>query len=155
MTLWGRRHPPGNPHKQTQGAIRKFFYEVEGRIEIRLLHPNGEVWQDYKGDFRVFVNGCGWLIQTVETNDFGIPLRREIGTTNGTELFEMAVPYEPLDSPPGAATNAWGPLKGARSRPAGLLTSHERHNLLRRRGKYTGRINQTGSGAALAFFPSL
>ena len=48
------------------------------------------------------------MIQTIETNDFGSALRREIGTANGTEMFELVLPYAPLDQAV-APTNVWGP----------------------------------------------
>src|ERR1035437_9156574 len=69
-------------------------YEVDGNVELRLHHTDGSVWKDFKGDFKVFVKGCGWLLQINEANDFGMPLRREIGTMNGMELFEMLMPKE-------------------------------------------------------------
>ena len=82
-------------------------YEVEGKIRLGLHHLNGGTSKDYRGEFKVYVNSPGWLIQTIETNDFGVALRREIGTTNGTEMFELDLPYAPLDMPV-APTNVWG-----------------------------------------------
>jgi hypothetical protein len=38
--------------------------------------------------FTVFVRNCGWLIQTMETNEIGNICRREIGSTNGNEIHE-------------------------------------------------------------------
>jgi hypothetical protein len=93
-------------------------YEVDGKIQLRLHNSNGDVWKDFRGEFKVFVNGPGWMIQTIETNDFGSALRREIGTTNGTEMFELVLPYAPLDQTV-APANLWGPDHGDEIAKAG------------------------------------
>jgi hypothetical protein len=79
-------------------------YEIDGNIELRLFRADRSVWKVFNGNFRVFVDGRQWLIQSTEVNDFGIPLRREVGTTNGTELFETVKPYQPFIDPPIAET---------------------------------------------------
>ncbi len=71
-------------------------YEVEGTIDLRLAHPDRSLSKDFKGNFRVYVSGCAWLIQVTETNDWGIPQRREVGTADGKEMYELLEPYEPL-----------------------------------------------------------
>jgi beta-lactamase regulating signal transducer with metallopeptidase domain len=72
-------------------------YEVDGRIDLRLSRPDRSLLKNYQGSFRVYVKGCAWLIQVTEMNDIGgIPQRREVGTSDGKEMFEMVVPYEPI-----------------------------------------------------------
>ena len=34
-------------------------YEVDGKIQLRLHNSNGDVWKDFRGEFKVFVNGPG------------------------------------------------------------------------------------------------
>jgi hypothetical protein len=75
-------------------------YEVDGTVELLLSHTDRIVWKDFLGNFRVYVNGCAWLIQVTETNEFDIPQRREVGSIDGKEMFEMVVPSEPI-SPSG------------------------------------------------------
>jgi hypothetical protein len=88
-------------------ALRAQEYEVDGTVELRLFKPDKSLWKDYEGTFRVNVKGCAWLIQVTETNDWGIPQRREVGTTDGKEMFEMVVP-----------------LKAGQIAPSGLATSN-------------------------------
>ena len=61
-------------------GLRAQEYEVDGTVELKLTHSDKSQWKDFQGKFRVFVKGCAWLIQVTETNDFGIPQRREVGT---------------------------------------------------------------------------
>lgn len=55
--------------------------------------------------FTVFVRGCGWLIETMETNEIGGITRREIGSTNGTEIYECEHPIGRIE-PAAESTNA-------------------------------------------------
>lgn len=63
-------------------------YELEGNITLRSLNSDGSTNREYQGDFKVFVRDDAWLIQVHETGQFGNKVLREIGSTNGTEVFE-------------------------------------------------------------------
>jgi len=71
-------------------------YEVDGKIDLRLFLPDKSLANEYQGSFRVYVKGCAWLIQVTEMNNWRLPLRREVGTMDGKEMYEMVVPYEPI-----------------------------------------------------------
>lgn len=66
-------------------------YEVDGKVNQTITPRNGGTLHA-TASFTVFVRGCGWLIQTVETNETGGVSHREIGSTNGTEIFECEQP---------------------------------------------------------------
>jgi hypothetical protein len=95
-------------------------YEIDGKIELRLSHFDRSLWKLYDGNFRVCVNDCAWLVQITETNDFGTPHRREVGTRDGKEIFEMTVPYEPIFS----SDVILGSAKAGRIRPTAFLSSN-------------------------------
>jgi len=62
-------------------------YEVDGKVsEAITTHDGGVVHAT--ASFTVFVRDCGWLIQTIETNEIGVITRRDVGSTNGTEIYE-------------------------------------------------------------------
>ena len=66
-------------------------YEVDGNVNQTMLEFNGAKLHA-TASFTVFVRDCGWLIQTMETNEIGGVSRREIGSTNGTEIYEYEQP---------------------------------------------------------------
>ena len=101
-------------------TLRAQEYEVDGTIDLKLNHPDKSAWKDYQGRFRVYVNGCAWLIELTETNDWGIPQRREVGTPDGKEVFEMVAPYEPLSPSDPVLVGA----TNMQIAPSGLLTSN-------------------------------
>ena len=100
-------------------GLRAQEYEVDGTIELKLNHPDKSPWKDFQGRFRVYVNGCAWLIQVTEMNDYGIPQRREVGTADGKEVFEMVVPYEPLSPSDPVLVG----VTNMQIAPSGLVTS--------------------------------
>jgi hypothetical protein len=62
-------------------------YEVDGQLTQTINGLNGAKLHA-AASFKVFVRGCGWLIETMETNELGAVIHREIGSTNGTEIYE-------------------------------------------------------------------
>jgi hypothetical protein len=74
-------------------------YEVDGNVTQTMVKLNGDKLHA-SASFTVFVRDCGWLIQTLETNEFGGVHRREIGSTNGVEIYECEFPFE--EGEPGA-----------------------------------------------------
>jgi len=93
----GAASPSANSGQGPGARMSAQEYEVDGRIDLRLSRPDRSLLKDYQGSFRVYVKGCAWLIQVTEMNDVGgIPQRREVGTSDGKEMFEMVVPYEPI-----------------------------------------------------------
>jgi len=63
-------------------------YEVEGSIHQTITERNG-FREDTTSEFIVSVRHCGWLIQAFERNPKGNLYRREVGSTNGMEIFEL------------------------------------------------------------------
>jgi hypothetical protein len=105
-------------------TLRAQEYEVDGAIELKLTRPDGRLSKDFHGSFRVSVNGCAWLIQVTETNDWGIPLRREVGTRDGKEMFEMVVPYEPISPSDAVQFDVKAGQPGFQLASSGLVTSN-------------------------------
>jgi hypothetical protein len=62
-------------------------YEVDGQVSQMIARQNGTNLSA-TASFTVYVRDCGWLIQTIETNENGGVVSREIGSTNGTEIYE-------------------------------------------------------------------
>lgn len=62
-------------------------YEVKGIITQTITDPNVSVIRTTNG-FTVYVRDCAWLIQTTETNINGNVRQREVGSTNGTDIYE-------------------------------------------------------------------
>lgn len=79
-------------------------YEVDGKISQTMIAPHGGKLHA-TASFTVFVRGCGWLIEAMETNEIGGVTRREIGSINGTEIYECEHPLGWIQSPV-ASTNA-------------------------------------------------
>jgi hypothetical protein len=84
----------------TNGMAAPPDYEVDGVFEQAILtEPRVYV----KGEFKVFVGGRGWLIRTVEDRGGDTVLMREVGSANGAEIVEVAMP---LQRPSPAVTDA-------------------------------------------------
>ena len=86
-------------------------YEIEGTIE-QIIQDDRFPLQ-VKGEFKVFVQDCAWRIQVIEDKQFPQRreyLKREIGSTNGTEIFEVVTPLDPgggqTNTPPRRARNS-------------------------------------------------
>jgi ankyrin repeat protein len=62
-------------------------YEVDGQVSQTLMRQNGTNLSA-TASFTVYVRDCSWLIATTETNEAGGMFAREIGSTNGTEIYE-------------------------------------------------------------------
>jgi len=75
-------------------------YEVEGVFEQTIYRrPPFNV----KGEFIIFVRDRSWLIQTLEyMQNSTFALKREIGSTNGTEIFEIVRGTQQENAPPAA-----------------------------------------------------
>ncbi len=81
-------------------------YEVIGRITQTITGRNGSAIRT-TNEFTVFVRNCSWLIQTLETDKKGHAWQREVGSSDGTEIYEAngnqafirgnGVPVELLD----------------------------------------------------------
>jgi len=72
-------------------------YEVDGNVSQTITTYNGGTLHA-TASFTVFVRGCGWLIETMETNEIGGVTRREIGSTNGTAIYECEHPLGQIQS---------------------------------------------------------
>ncbi len=62
-------------------------YEVDGLLTQTMFGFNGTN-RAASASFTVCVRDCGWLIRTVETNENGSVGWKEVGSTNGTEIYE-------------------------------------------------------------------
>jgi len=62
-------------------------YEVDGQVSQTLMRQNGTNLSA-TASFTVYVRDSGWLIKTIETNEIGGIASREVGSTNGTEIYE-------------------------------------------------------------------
>jgi hypothetical protein len=76
-------------------------YEVEGKIHQVITEANG-YREETTNEFTVSVRDCGWLIQIVEQDKNGNSFHREVGSTNGTEIFDLVTRM-------GSATQKKGP----------------------------------------------
>lgn len=72
-------------------------YEVDGNVNQTMNTYNGGTLHA-TASFKVFVRDCGWLIETTETNEIGNVVRREIGSTNGAEIYECEHPLGRIES---------------------------------------------------------
>ena len=79
-------------------------YEVDGNVSQTISTYNGGTLHATTS-FTVAVRGCGWLIGTMETNEIGGVIRREIRSTNGAEIYECEHPLGQIQLPV-ASTNA-------------------------------------------------
>lgn len=81
--------------------IRAASYELEGTIQQATFSMEGAVEMRLDGKFKVYVRDGAWFIETVEDKQFirfaqnRQYLKREIGSTNGAEIFEIVTPLEP------------------------------------------------------------
>ncbi len=66
---------------------RAVEYEVKGKIHEIITDYNAPE-QDYTNDFTVYVRDCSWLIQTTESDAKGNEWKREVGSSNGKEIYE-------------------------------------------------------------------
>lgn len=76
-------------------------YELEGTIQQTIFQSAGVPQMQLNGTFKVFVRDNEWLIQTIEDKQLSRSrqyLKREIGSTNGTEIVEIVVPLETVNS---------------------------------------------------------
>ena len=90
-------------------------YELEGTIDQTILKSDGTPQTVINGKFKVFVRDEKWFIETLEHKQFAKSqqyLKREIGSTNGTEIFEIVTSL----APPGQQTNAI-PMPATKGRP--------------------------------------
>jgi hypothetical protein len=74
-------------------------YEVDGRIRQTIMERNGSR-RELTNEFTVYVRDCGWLIEIIEADGHGNVARREFGSTNGTEMYELRTQLESADPPP-------------------------------------------------------
>ena len=72
---------------QTRSPSSAYEYEVDGLVNQTMIQFNGTNLHA-SASFTVYVRDCGWMIKTVETNELGSVSGQEIGSTNGTEIFE-------------------------------------------------------------------
>jgi hypothetical protein len=99
-------------------------YEVDGSVDLQLSRPDKSLWKEYRGSFRVYVKGCAWLIQVTEMNDWGLPLRREVGTSDGQETYEMVVPYEAISASDPVVFDVKASPPGVHLAPSATVTSN-------------------------------
>jgi hypothetical protein len=78
------------------GSAGEYQYEIDGAIEQTSFNPrDGAPQYGLKARFTVFVRGSNWLIDTTEEKEgrtTRTSLRRQIGSTNGAEIFEIVAP---------------------------------------------------------------
>jgi hypothetical protein len=81
----------------TVGVGRAAEYEVAGNIE-QTIHHDTSPPGNYRDDFVVYVRDCSWLIQ-VRPHGSANPLDGyfEVGSTNGTDIYQLNVPPTPAD----------------------------------------------------------
>jgi hypothetical protein len=75
-------------------------YELEGTIQQTIFKSDGIQQMQFNGTFKVFVRDNQWLIETIEDKQFTKSrqyLKREIGSTNGAEIFEIVMPLEAVN----------------------------------------------------------
>jgi hypothetical protein len=71
-------------------------YEVQGKVRQSIAGFNGSKLE-YSNEFTVYVRDCSWLIKIIETNGNGGVWQRELGSTNGTEIFESGMPLDGIN----------------------------------------------------------
>ena len=64
-------------------------YEVEGKIHQTIVKFDG-TQEEFDTQFKVFVRDCGWLIKMVDEDRSATGWRREVGSTNGWDIFEYS-----------------------------------------------------------------
>jgi hypothetical protein len=69
-------------------------YEVEGKIRQSIVQVNS-ITQEYSCDFTIYVRDCSWLIKTIDHDGNGTIWQREVGSTNGMEIYESNVRLDP------------------------------------------------------------
>jgi hypothetical protein len=82
-------------------SARATEYELQGNIQQTIFQRNGKRLQ-YTNEFAIYVRDSAWLIATIEHGDRGEVWRREIGSTNGSEICELILPLDSTDGPAGA-----------------------------------------------------
>ena len=80
----------------TTSSSLAFEFEAEGTVDQLITTPRRGTY-GASASFKVFVSGCGWLIETMETNEVGAITKREVGSTNGIEIFECDHPVSVID----------------------------------------------------------
>ncbi|HEX5397415.1 MAG TPA: ankyrin repeat domain-containing protein, partial [Verrucomicrobiae bacterium] len=76
---------------QTRLSSPGHEYEVHGLVNQTMIRFNGTNLHA-SASFTVYVRDCGWMIKTVETNELGGVVGREVGSINGREIFECSGP---------------------------------------------------------------
>ena len=79
-------------------------YEVVGSLHQTIRRSGVDL--DLDASFTVYVRGCGWLIETLETNKAGGGVRRQVGSTNQMDIFECVQPLGPVQPAATSANNA-------------------------------------------------
>ena len=67
-----------------------YEYEVDGLVHQTMMQYNGTNLHA-SASFTVYVRDSGWLIKAVETNENGGVSSHEIGSTNGTDIFNCGL----------------------------------------------------------------
>jgi hypothetical protein len=71
-------------------------YEVRGSI-CQSIGP-----LEHSNQFTVYVRGRGWLIKTIENETNGSVLERQVGSADGSEIYETSVPLQDATNAPDA-----------------------------------------------------
>jgi len=66
-------------------------YQLAGKLDQTITGANGLRIRS-TATFSVFVRDCNWLIETTESDEKGRIYKREIGSTNGSEIYECLHP---------------------------------------------------------------
>ena len=76
-----------NQKIQTAVPSSAYEYEVDGLVNQTIRY--GGTNQHASASFTVYVRDSSWMISTMETNEEGGINYREIGSTNGAEIYEL------------------------------------------------------------------
>ena len=95
-------------------------YEVEGNIRETIVQNGNRGDLLCTNGFTVFVRDGAWLIRTFETNTNGAVMKRELGSTNGRDIYGITVSAQPPAPVKPAGTNSPDPANVRRPQPHNL-----------------------------------
>lgn len=121
-------------------------YEVSGSI-YEIIPQRGASDLQCSNEFTVFVRDCGWLIRTVEVDSNGNTYVREVGSTNGVEIYETGTRLNAQADNKSPPTNSSGPRGGKEAPPFNIT-------LIVTNGIPVGQVNKDMVGHIWLMFAS-
>jgi len=121
-------------------------YEVSGNI-FEIIPQSGGGELRCSNEFTVFVRDCAWLVRTVEVDVKGNSHAREVGSTNGIEIYEIGMGLGTPDDTSGTPTNSTGHQGGKRTQPLDIA-------LIITNGIPVGQLNKDMVGHIWLMFAS-